>query len=127
MSRYRTEIFWKSTSERNHRIGNPMSSMIRLRLPTRLALSCLCLATAELVGAQPAPIGTYHLRSTSLELTTTGQARFSNSFGTRSVASYVLAGDTITLRDQDGPAACPGSTGRYLWRADTDALRFQLI
>jgi iron complex outermembrane receptor protein len=60
-------------------------------------------------------------------LTATGQARFSNAFSPLVVATYVLAGDTITLRDQSGLAACPGSTGRYLWRADAEALRFQLI
>src|SRR5262249_21455911 len=73
------------------------------------------------------PVGTYHSRNLTLELTATGQARFSNLFGPLMVASYILAGDTITLRDQSGPAGCPGSIGRYLFRADAEALRFQLV
>src|SRR5206468_1072610 len=81
---------------------------------------------ARAVGAQQ-PVGTYSSRTLTLELTAAGQARFSNTFGSLIVASYVLAGDTITLRDQSGPAACPGSVGRYLWRTDAEALRFQLI
>ena len=92
-------------------------------LATGVALVCLA---AGVTGAQQ-PIGTYHSRTLTLELTAAGQARFSNAFGPLIVASFVLAGDTITLRDQSGPAACPGSTGRYLWRADAEALRFQLI
>ena len=87
-------------------------------------LSCL---VVSVTGAQQSPIGTYHSRSVTLELTATGQARISNSFGPLIVASIVLTGDTITLRDLNGPAACPGSIGRYLWRLDAETLRFQLI
>jgi iron complex outermembrane receptor protein len=89
-----------------------------------VGLACLAVGVA---GAQQSPAGTYHSRTVTLELTATGQARLSNLFGSLSVASYVLAGDTITLRDQSGPATCPGSVGRYLWRVDAQALRFQLI
>lgn len=93
------------------------------RLAASVALVCVC---AGNTGAQQ-PTGTYHSRNLTLELTSTGQARFANSFGPLIVASYILAGDTITLRDQSGPAACPGSAGRYLWRGDAEGLRFQLI
>jgi iron complex outermembrane receptor protein len=101
-----------------------MSSTLPRRLATAFALVCL---SARASGAQQSAIGTYHSRTLTLELTATGQARFSNAFGPLIVASYVVAGDTITLRDQSGPAACPNVSGRYLWRADAEALRFQLV
>src|SRR5215472_5035427 len=101
-----------------------MSSTVLRRLATGIAFVCLA---ARATGAQQSPIGTYHSRGFALELTATGQARFWNAFGPLIVGSYALAGDTITLRDQSGPAACPSGTGRYLWRVDADALRFQLI
>jgi iron complex outermembrane recepter protein len=105
-------------------VNHPMPSTLSRSLATAVAVTCLVVGAA---GAQQSPIGTYHSRNVTLELTVTGQARFSNLFGPLIVSSYVLASDTITLRDQSGPAACPGSAGRYLWRADPDALRFQLI
>ena len=85
----------------------------------------MCIA-AGVTDAQQ-QIGTHHSRAVALELTAAGQARFSKSFGPLIVASYVLSGDTITLRDQSGLAACPGSSGRYLWRIEAEGLRFQLI
>ncbi len=89
-------------------------------------LAILCLSSASLV-AQGALAGTYHLRTVTLELTATGQARFSNAFGPLIVSSYVVAGDTITLRDESGPGACTSGTGRYLWRLDAGALQFGVL
>lgn len=94
-------------------------------LATRLAI--LCLAGASAASAQDAPIGTYHSRSVTLELTSTGQARFSNAFGPLVVASYLVATDTITFRDESGPAACPTGPGRYLWSLNAETLRLRLV
>jgi iron complex outermembrane receptor protein len=101
-----------------------MSSTLPRRLAIRVAFASLL---AGATGAQQSAIGTYHSRTLTLELTATGHARFSNTFGPLIVGSYLLTGDTITLRDQSGPAACPSAIGRYLWRVDAEALRFQLI
>jgi len=85
-----------------------MSSTLPRRLATGVASVCLA---AGVTGAQQAPIGIYHSRTFTLELTAAGQARFSNAFGPLIVASFAAAADTITLRDERGPAAC-GATGR---------------
>ena len=101
-----------------------MSSTLPRRLATGVAAVCLA---ASVTGAQQAPIGIYHSRTVTLELTAAGQARFSNAFGPLIVASYAANADTITLRDGSGPAACPGPTGRYVWRLESDVLRFRLV
>jgi iron complex outermembrane receptor protein len=98
---------------------------IASQLVTRLAIPCL--AGASAVGAQDAPIGTYHSRAVTLELTSTGQARFSNAFGPLIVASYLVSADTITFRDESGSAACSTGAGRYLWSLNAETLQLRLV
>jgi iron complex outermembrane receptor protein len=85
------------------------------------------LVGASAVGAQDAPIGTYHSRAVTLELTPTGQARFSNAFGPLMVASYLVGADTITFRDESGSAACSTGAGRYLWSLNAETLQLRLV
>ncbi len=87
----------------------------------------LAVAAASRVAAQDAPIGKYRARSVTLELTADGQATFFGHGGPLVVASYRVLQDTITLRDESGPAACAEGTGRYLWRVDRDTLRFTVV
>ncbi len=93
----------------------------------RAALATLVLAGAEDVAAQDAPLGRYRAGSVTVEFTADGQATFSGPSGLLIVSSYAVTHDTISLRDEGGPAACSGGTGRYLWRLDGDTLRFQLV
>lgn len=92
-----------------------------------VGLFLLFLAGAGAVGAQNAPVGTYHSRDVTLELTSTLEARLSNRFGSLVAASYLVAGDTIVFRDESGPAACPTDTGRYLWTVTADTLRMRVV
>ena len=73
---------------------------LTLPVPGRFLITgfaIFCVAGASAVGAQHAPVGTYHSRSVTLELTSSGQARFSNAFGPLIIASYLMAADTITF------------------------------
>ncbi|PYP81863.1 MAG: TonB-dependent receptor [Gemmatimonadetes bacterium] len=92
-----------------------------------VGLAILCLVGTSPLAAQGTPAGTYHTRTVTLELTATGQARFSNSLAPLIVASYSVVGDSITFRDESGPAACPSGTGRYLWRLVAESLQFRLL
>jgi iron complex outermembrane receptor protein len=94
-----------------------------------VAAASLCVIGASPAVAQSAPAGTYHSRAVALELTASGQARLSNSFGSLIVSSFLVAGDTITFRDEVGPAACAieRGIGRYLWRVDEDTLQFRVL
>lgn len=97
------------------------------RGPLVTGFAILCLAGANAVGAQVGPVGTYHSRSVTMELTSTGQARFSNAFGPLVGGSYVFAADTITFRDESGSAACLTGAGRYLWRLSAEKLQLRLV
>lgn len=85
----------------------------------------LCIAAPSSVGAQNTPIGTYHSRAVTLELTSPGLARFSNAFGSLMAASYVLAADTIIFSDESGPTACSAGAGRYLWSLKAETLQLR--
>src|SRR5215831_8884699 len=99
-----------------------------LRSFTRRRLAVIvCVGVAASVGAQQAPTGTYRSRTVTLELTPAGQARFSNASSPLIVASYVVTGDSITFRDESGPAACPIGAGRYLWRLEATTMEFRLV
>lgn len=87
----------------------------------------VCLAGASAIGAQEGPIGTYHERAVTLELTSTGRARFSNAFGPLSDGSYIVSADTITFRDESGSAACLTGAGRYLWSLNAQKLQLRLL
>jgi iron complex outermembrane recepter protein len=90
-------------------------------------LAIFCLAGASAARAQDAPVGTYHSRAVTLELTSSGQARFSNMFGPLIVASYLVVADTITFRDESGPAGCPAGPGRYLWSLNAQTLQLRPV
>jgi len=105
-----------------------MQRLTRRRPGKSLAAALvLCIACASAVRAQEAPIGTYHSRAVTLELTSAGQATFSNAFGPLIVSSYLVAADTITFRDESGPAACSAGAGRYLWSLNAGALQLRPV
>ncbi len=83
--------------------------------------------SASRAVAQATPAGTYHSRTVALELTTAGRAHFSNRFGPLIAAAYVVAGDTITFRDENGPGACSRGSGRYVWHLGADTLQFSML
>ena len=92
-----------------------------------MRLAIFGLTAVGRLGAQDAPTGTYHSRTVTLELTPTGEARFSNRFGPLIVGTFTLARDTILLHDANDAAACPTGTGRYLWGLVADTLRFRVL
>jgi hypothetical protein len=63
----------------------------------------------------------------TVEFTNDGKATFTSPRGLLIAAAYRVRADTIQLRDEAGPAACPNDVGRYLWRIEGDTLRFRLI
>jgi iron complex outermembrane receptor protein len=79
------------------------------------------------VSAQQSLAGTYRSPTVTVELTSDGRSIFSGRGGSLSIGSYRVARDTITLRDERGPATCPGEAGSYLWSLDADTLRLQLL
>jgi imidazolonepropionase-like amidohydrolase len=91
------------------------------------ALGAVVLGGSCAVHAQSGPIGTFRSAAITVEFTGDGKATFSNPRGLLIAASYRVVGDTIQLRDDSGPAACPGEAGRYLWRVEGDTLRFRLL
>ncbi len=99
------------------------------RIAVAAGLAALCIVSANPLVAQATPAGTYHSRAVALELTAAGQARLSNSLGSLITSSFFVAGDTITFRDENGPAACASDrgSGRYLWRIDAETLELHLL
>jgi imidazolonepropionase-like amidohydrolase len=97
--------------------------------PLRLAagLAALSLGGGCALHAQAGPVGTFRARTITVELTQQGRATFSNPRAVMIEAVFLVRGDSIEFRDEGGPAACPGESGRYLWRLDGDTLRFRLL
>lgn len=87
----------------------------------------LAVAVASRVAAQDAVVGTYRARNVTLELAADGRATFFGLGGPLVIAAYRVVNDTITLHDENGPAACLEGSGRYLWRIDRDTLRFTVV
>jgi iron complex outermembrane receptor protein len=104
-----------------------MPTVRRHPSPPSAWLVLLVLSGAASAAASQSPLGTWHARRVTLELTALGQARFSSPVGGQTVASLLLAGDTATFRDERGAVACPSGTGRYLWHLEGDTLRFRLL
>ena len=77
------------------------------------------------LAAQSSLAGVYRSGSATVRLTGDGDATFSTPGGLI-IASYRIAGDTLTLRDDRATATCAGGTGIYLWRLDADTLRLRL-
>lgn len=91
------------------------------------ALGALALGGSCAVHAQSGPSGMFRSGVVTVEFTSDGKATFTNPRGLLIAAAYRVTADTIELRDEAGPAACPNEAGRYLWRIDGDSLRFRLI
>src|SRR5262245_23996838 len=101
-------------------------TMHRARRVT-VALAVLCIIRIGDAMAQQAPSGAYRSPTASLRLSADGNATVSGANGVVSVGSYRLAGDTISLRDERGPATCGDEPGLYLWRMTADTLRFRVV
>ncbi len=99
--------------------------MKRIRIAT--ALGAVALGGSCAVHAQAGPDGMFRSTSITVEFTRDGKATFTNPRGVLIAAAYRVLGDTIQLRDESGPAACPNEVGSYLWRMQGDTLRFQLV
>ena len=99
--------------------------MNRMRITT--AFGAVALGGSCAVHAQTGPVGTFRSNAVTAEFSTDGKATFTNPRGILIAAAWRVLGDTIQLRDESGPAACPGEVGRYLWRMQGDTLRFQLV
>ncbi len=103
---------------------SPMKAMSRF---SAFGGFLLCLASANTGRAQSIPGGTFHSQGFSLELTSTGRVRLSNASGPLVLALYEVASDTITFRDEGGPAACPAGAGRYLWSLRANTLQLSVL
>src|SRR5688572_22413161 len=109
------------------RTHSPWGSFMN-RMRIRTALGALAFGgSCTAVHAQTGPIGMFRSNTVTAEFSTDGKATFTNPRGVLIAAAWRLLGDTIQLRDESGPAACPGEVGRYLWRMQGDTLRFQLV
>ena len=97
------------------------------RLRISIALGAVAFSGSCAVHAQTVPSGAFRSNTITVEFTSDGKATFANSRGVLIAAAYRVLGDTIQLRDESGPAACPNEVGRYLWRMQGDTLRFQLV
>ena len=91
------------------------------------ALVILGIGGVSDVSAQQTPAGVYRAQTVTVQLTPDGRATFLGRGGPLSIGSYRIARDTIALRDERGPATCPGETGVYLWRVEADTLRLRLV
>lgn len=78
------------------------------------------------VHAQSGLTGTFRSNAMTVDFSE-GKATFTNPRGVLISAAYRVFGDTIQLRDESGPAACPAEVGRYVWSVDRDTLRLRLL
>lgn len=99
--------------------------MKRIRMAT--ALGAVALGGSCVVHAQSGPSGIFRSNAVTVDFTGDGKATFTNSRGLLVAAVYRVTGDTIELRDESGPVACPNEVGRYIWKIDGDTLRLGLV
>lgn len=94
------------------------------------ALLLLLAALNTGIAQSPAQVpiaGRYQARAITMTIEADGRVNFTGPRGPMITSRVSLSRDTVTFRDEGGPAACIGDPGRYTFALAGDTLRFRLV